>query len=87
MIQNDTMAFDAAAITAVIGYTERVKRFLPEKLARHMVAVSCMMGILYSLTIRPVATKQDVFQAVTSGVTIGLAASGGYSGMKRLIQK
>lgn len=84
---SDTMAFDATAITAVIGYSEQVKRFLPEKFARHMVIVSCLMGIFYALTIRPVASKQDIFQAVSAGVTIGLAASGGYSGMKRLIEK
>ncbi len=76
----ETLAYDATAVTAVIGYTASVKAFLPERWAKASVLISCLIGILYAITLRP--TKQDLVGNISSGVMVGLAASGGFAGMK-----
>lgn len=79
----DLFAYDAAAVTAVIGYTEQVKRILPEQWHKASVVVSCILGILYAIALRPV--KAELIRNISSGVMIGLAASGGFAGMKGLV--
>ena len=80
----ESVAYDAAAVTAVMGYTERVKAFLPERWAKASVLVSCIIGILYAITLRP--TKQDLPGNISSGIMVGLAASGGFAGMKGIVE-
>lgn len=81
---SESAAFDAAAITAVIGYTDRILFMLPN-LKRFGVLVSCALGVLYSLSIRP--GKHEIVGSVSSGIMVGLAASGGFAGMKRFVNK
>lgn len=78
----DSLPFDAAAITAVIGYTAMIQSKLPERFRKYGVFVACGVGVLYALTIRP--KQADLMKNVTEGVMLGLGASGGYSGMRDL---
>jgi hypothetical protein len=80
----DALAFDAGAVTAVIGYTAQVKRFLPENWAKASVLVSCALGVLYAVSLRP--GKHELGRNIVSGIMIGLAASGGFAGMKNLVE-
>ena len=77
---NESLAFDAGAIAAVIGYTERVKVLLPARWASASVLISCALGVLYALALRP--GKHEIIGNISSGIMIGLAASGGFAGMK-----
>jgi hypothetical protein len=80
----DPLAFDAAAVTAVIGYTEQIKRFLPDAWQRASVLISCVLGVLYVVALRP--SKMDLPRNISAGVMIGLAASGGFAGMKGIVE-
>lgn len=80
----DTMTSDAAAVTAVIGYSNVVRQFLPERFKKDMVLVSCLLGILYAFSIRP--GKTEIVHNITSGIMVGLMASGGYAGMKNFVE-
>lgn len=71
---------DAAAITAVIGYTAAIMARIPKKYRRYGVFISCAVGVMYALTIRPV--QEHWSQQLVKGVMLGLGASGGYSGMR-----
>lgn len=77
---NDSLMFDAGAVTAIIGYTERLKNLLPDKWAAGSVLISCTLGVLYALSLRP--GKHEIVRNVCQGIMIGLAASGGFAGMK-----
>lgn len=79
------LAYDAGAVVAVIGYTERLKVFLPERWAKASVLLSVALGILYAISLRP--TKRDLLANVSSGVMVGLAASGGFAGMKNFRER
>lgn len=81
---SESTPYDAAAITAVIGYTDKIIYMLPT-LKRFGVFVSCALGILYSLSIRP--GKHEIVGSVSSGIMVGLAASGGFAGMKSIVNK
>ena len=78
------MAFDAAAVTAVIGYTDRILSLLPQ-LRRFGVLISCALGVLYAVSIRP--NKHEIASSISSGIMIGLASSGGFAGMKSVVNK
>lgn len=78
------IAFDAAAITAVIGYTDRILAVLP-KLRKVGVLVSCTIGVVYALTIRP--GRHEVVANISAGIMVGLASSGGFDGMRRIAEK
>lgn len=80
----DSIAYDAGAVTAVIGYTQAIRRYIPAKFHKFMVFVACGMGILYALSIRP--GKHQLMQNVVNGTMIGLAASGGFAGMKSVAE-
>ena len=80
----DTLTYDAGAVTAVIGYTQAVRRVIPEKFHKWMVFVSCAFGILYAVSIRP--GKMKFVENVISGTMVGLAASGGFAGMKSVAE-
>lgn len=81
---NDPLAFDAAAVTAVIGYTAQIKRVLPESLQKATVIVSCLLGVLYAVALRP--GRHELARNMSAGVMIGLAASGGFCGMKSIVE-
>jgi hypothetical protein len=76
----DQTTADAAAVTAVIGYTAVVMNRLPKRFRRYGVFVSCAVGALYALTIRP--ADEHWSQQTVKGIMIGLSAAGGYSGMR-----
>jgi hypothetical protein len=78
------MAFDAAAVTAVIGYTDRILALLPQ-LRRFGVLVSCVLGVMYAISLRP--GKHEIVSSVSSGIMIGLASSGGFAGMKSVVNR
>lgn len=78
----DSLTSDAAAISAVIGYTALIQRQLPERFRKYGVLVACAVGMLYAVTVRP-GTK-DLVRNLTEGTMIGLGAAGGYSGMRDL---
>lgn len=80
----DSIAHDAGAVTAVIGYTQVVRARLPEKFHKYMVFVSCAIGMLYAVSIRPGTSK--LVDSLISGTMIGLAASGGFAGMKSVAE-
>lgn len=81
---SDPLAYDAAAVTAVIGYTAQVRQFLPERFQKATVLVSCLLGVLYAVALRP--SRQELARNISAGIMIGLAASGGFAGMKSLIE-
>lgn len=76
----DTLTADAAAITAVIGYTSLVQARLPMEWRRYGVIVSCAIGVLYAVSIRP--GTQPLVDTISRGIMTGLSASGGYAGMR-----
>jgi hypothetical protein len=76
----DQTTADAAAVTAVIGYTSIIMNRLPPEFRRYGVFVSCAVGALYALTIRP--TAEHWSRQIVKGIMVGLSAAGGYSGMR-----
>jgi uncharacterized membrane protein len=78
----DTLTSDAAAITAVIGYTSLIQARLPEEWRRYGVFVACAVGVAYAVSIRP--GGQSLAETISRGVMTGLSASGGYAGMRHL---
>lgn len=78
----DSLTTDAAAITAVIGYTAIIQKRLPERFRKYGVFVACGVGVAYALTVRPKAV--DLMRNICEGTMIGLGAAGGYSGMRDL---
>ena len=79
---NESIAFDAAAVTAVIGYTDRILSAAP-RLRQFGALVACVLGVLYSVSLRP--GKHEIASSISAGVMIGLAASGGFAGIKSVI--
>lgn len=79
----NTLAYDAAAITAVIGYTDKILTLWPS-LRKYGVLVSCGFGVLYAVAMRP--GTHELVGNLSSGVMIGLAASGGFAGMKNYVE-
>ena len=80
----DTLTYDAGAVTAVIGYTQAVRRVAPERFHKWMVFVACAFGILYAISFRP--GKHRLLENIISGTMVGLAASGGFAGMKSVTE-
>jgi hypothetical protein len=82
----DPLTADAAAVTSIIGGTGTVLRFLPDHFKKYGVVVSCALGVLYALALRPPAGEHWT-SLVARGLMQGLSASGGYAGMKSMMDR
>jgi len=79
---------DGAASVAVIGYVNAFKQFLPVayQTGRITAILSVLCGILYAFQLKPLS-MDTVYTSLITGVTVGLAASGMYSGGKAIAGK
>ena len=73
--------FDVAIIPLIVGVVELFKQLgLPNKFAALLAAaLGILIGIVY-------VTPGDVLQCILVGLSLGLAASGLYSGVKNTVE-
>ena len=75
---------DGVAVPAIIGMANRLKVYIPEQALKWMPLVVVALGLVYAFSYRG---SESVASSAAKGLTIGLAAAGGYDGARALFRK
>lgn len=80
----DTGMQDGVAVPAVVGLVNRIKARLPDDQKKWLPLVALLLGIAYAFLY---SAGKSVQETLAKGMTIGLAASGAFDGVRALFRK